>query len=87
MSANRARAVVSKEGKLNLPSAQRHAAGIRAGTPVIVEQVGDELRVRSVAAILKEMQAWTSVRLAGRDSVDAFLRDKYEEAEREEAEP
>jgi bifunctional DNA-binding transcriptional regulator/antitoxin component of YhaV-PrlF toxin-antitoxin module len=79
------RAQVSREGKVSLPAAQRRAAGIAPGSEVIVEQVGQELRIRSVAALLDDLAARAARLVAGTDdSVDQFLADRRAAAARDE---
>lgn len=79
------RVQVSREGKISLPAAQRRAAGIAPGAEVIVEQVGQELRIKSVAALLEELAARAALLVAGTDdSVDQFIADRRAVAARDE---
>lgn len=79
------RAQLSREGKLSLPAAQRRAAGIAPGAEVVIEQVGHELRIKSVAALLQELAERAALLVAGTDdTVDRFLADRRAEAARDE---
>jgi len=75
---------VSKSGRLTIPAGFRKAIGLDKGGDVVVELVGRELRVRTLAEIIAQAQDPTRRLLGDRPeaSVDAFLAERRREAER-----
>nr|WP_176704596.1 AbrB/MazE/SpoVT family DNA-binding domain-containing protein [Pseudomonas sp. K-62] len=72
-------------GRLIIPAQARKALSLEYGGPVVLTLVDGELRVRSVASAMAELQVQTSSFLAGDDaSVSAFLTARRAEAARED---
>lgn len=72
-------------GRLIIPAHARRALHLEYGGPVVLTLVDGELRVRSVASAMAELQAHASSYLAGDGaSVDAFLAARGAEAAKEE---
>ena len=66
---------LSKSGRISMPAEFRKAIGLHAGDVVVMELAGDEIRIRSVEAVVARAQA-LSRRLLGdgpEGSVQAFL--------------
>ncbi len=66
---------VSTSGRISLPEEFRKAVGLHAGGAVVMELVGDEIRIRSIPAVVARAQA-LSHRILGdgpEGSVQAFL--------------
>lgn len=80
-----ARAKVSESGRLSIPAEMRKALGLDRGGDVVVELRDNELRVRTIAEEIARVQALARKLLVGKPgvSVEDFLRDRREEAERE----
>lgn len=75
---------IDSGGRLIIPAQARKALSLEAGGPVVLTLVDGELRVRSVAAAMAELQAQASSFLGGDGaSVDAFLTARRAEAARE----
>jgi AbrB family looped-hinge helix DNA binding protein len=76
---------VSISGRISLPAEFRKAVGLHDGGDVVVELAGDEIRIRSIDAVVARAQA-LSRRILGdqpEGSVQAFLDERKREAERE----
>lgn len=72
-------------GRLIIPAQARKALSLESGGPVVLTLVDGELRVRSVASAMAELQAQTSSFLSDEGaSVSAFLTARRAEAAREE---
>ena len=72
-------------GRLIIPVQTRKALSLEYGGPVVLTLVDGELRVRSVASAMAELQAQASSFLSGDGaSVDAFLTARRAEAVKEE---
>ena len=72
-------------GRLIIPAQARKALSLEYGGPVVLTLVDGELRVRSVASAMAELQVQTSPFLSGDDaSVSAFLTARRAEAARDE---
>lgn len=72
-------------GRLIIPAQARKALSLEYGGPVVLTLVDGELRVRSVASAMAELQAQASSFLSGDGaSVDAFLMARRAEAAKEE---
>lgn len=72
-------------GRLIIPAQARKALSLESGGPVVLTLVDGELRVRSVASAMAELQAQTSSFLSGDGaSVSAFLAARRAEAARED---
>ena len=77
---------VSGTGKLNLPAQFRRQLGLDRGGPVLVRLEDGELRIRTVQEAMRRLQQDARRIFAGSgDSVDRFLADRREEAEKEAA--
>ena len=76
---------VSESGELNIPAEMLRAIGIEHGGDVVVELIGNEIRIRTVAEGLARAQELTRRLLEGRpdSSVDDFIAWRRREAERE----
>jgi AbrB family looped-hinge helix DNA binding protein len=78
---------VSANGRFSIPAKQRKALGLENGGMVVSTVENGELRIRTVKAVLKELQARIAPYLkASGDTVDQFIVDRHTEAAREEAE-
>jgi AbrB family looped-hinge helix DNA binding protein len=76
---------VAGNGRLSIPAKQRRLMGLDDGGLLVARVENGELRLRPVRAVLAEIQARVSERLAGSgETVDRFLADRREEAAREE---
>jgi AbrB family looped-hinge helix DNA binding protein len=76
---------VAGNGRLSIPAKQRKLIGLDDGGLVVARVEDGELRLRPVRAVLADIQAKVSKRLAGSgETVDRFLADRREEAAREE---
>lgn len=76
---------VSTSGRISLPAEFRKAVGLHDGGDVVVELAGDEIRIRTVDAVVARAQA-IARRLLGdgpEGSVDAFLEERRREAAQE----
>ncbi len=76
---------VSTSGRISLPADFRKAVGLHDGGDVVVELAGDEIRIRSVDAVIARAQE-LSRRILGdgpEGSVQAFLDERKREAEQE----
>ena len=72
-------------GRLIIPAQARKALSLESGGPVVLTLVDGELRVRSVASAMAELQVQTSSFLSGDGaSVSDFLTARRAEAAREE---
>lgn len=72
-------------GRLIIPAQARKALHLENGGPVVLTLVDGELRVRSVASAMAELQAQASSFLSNDGaSVDAFLLARRAEAAKEE---
>ena len=75
-------------GRLIIPAQVRKALQLEYGGQVMLTLVDGELRVRSVAAAMAELQTQTSSFLADDTaSVNAFLSSRRAEAARDEGKP
>ncbi|MDE2005309.1 MAG: AbrB/MazE/SpoVT family DNA-binding domain-containing protein [Rhodospirillales bacterium] len=76
---------LSEGGKLNLPASMRRELGIEPGSQVLLRVEDGELRVRALAAGLRDLQASARRIFAGsNESVDRFLADRRAEAASED---
>src|ERR1700712_3259010 len=72
-------------GRLIIPAQARKALQLEYGGPVVLTLVDGELRVRSVASAMAELQAQASSFLGGDGaSVDAFLTARRAEAAKDQ---
>lgn len=75
---------IDSGGRLIIPAHARKALSLESGGPVVLTLVEGELRVRSVAAAMAELQAQASSFLSDNGaSVNAFLTARRAEAARE----
>ncbi|HEV2365644.1 MAG TPA: AbrB/MazE/SpoVT family DNA-binding domain-containing protein [Caulobacteraceae bacterium] len=76
---------LSETGRLTVPAKLRAAAGLEPGGEVVLDIVGGELRIRTVAQALASARAKARAMLAGKSgvSVDDFLADRRGQAARE----
>ncbi len=74
-------------GRLSISAQHRKALGLESGGPVVVTLVGDEVRIRSMATAMNELQV-DAVRFLQHEqsSVDAFIAERHAEAVRDEGE-
>lgn len=78
-------AKVSGGGKMNIPAHIRRAVGLEQGGPVMVSVVDGEIRMRVLRQVLAELQDEARAVFAGSgETVDGFLRDRRDEASRED---
>lgn len=78
---------VSPNGRMSIPAKQRKALGLEGGGMVVTTVQDGELRVRTVKAVLDDIQGRLAPLLkASGDTVDQFIADRRAEAEREEQE-
>lgn len=75
---------IDSGGRLIIPAQARKALNLESGGPVVLTLVDGELRVRSVAAAMAELQVQASSFLSNDGaSVGAFLTARRAEAARE----
>jgi AbrB family looped-hinge helix DNA binding protein len=75
---------LAPNGRLSIPASQRRALGLEDGGAVVVELIGDELRIRPVRAVLNDLRTRLAPRLrASGDTVAQFLLDRRRESEGE----
>ena len=75
---------VDKQGRLVIPAAVREQLGIGPATAVTVWTDGQEMRMTTVKAAMKQVQYWAArFKKPGESVVDEFLRERREEAARE----
>ena len=83
----RFRARVDKQGRILIPLQLRHELGIGAEDPVTIWSEGGQLHVITIAQALRDIQAMAlKLKKPGESVVDEFLRERRDEAEREERE-
>jgi AbrB family looped-hinge helix DNA binding protein len=73
-----AKAQVSPSGRISLPAEFRKAVGLEHGGNVVVELDGKDIRIRTIAEVVAEVQALSRRLLAGKPnvSVDDFLAER-----------
>jgi len=78
---------IDPAGRLSISAQHRKALGLESGGPVVVTLVGDEVRIRSMATAMSELQA-DAARFFQEEqsSVDAFIAERHAEAVRHERE-
>ncbi len=75
---------VAGNGRLSIPAKQRKLIGLDDGGLLVARVQDGELRLRPVRAVLADIQARVSERLAGSgETVDRFLADRRAEAARD----
>jgi bifunctional DNA-binding transcriptional regulator/antitoxin component of YhaV-PrlF toxin-antitoxin module len=76
---------ISRSGRLSIPAAFRKAAGLEHGGDVVIELHDREIRIRTIDEVIARSQAMTRRLLGNKSeaSVDAFLAERRQEAERE----
>jgi AbrB family looped-hinge helix DNA binding protein len=75
---------VSEGGKMNIPADIRRQVGLEHGGPVMVSVVDGEIRMRAMRLALADLQNEAQSLFAGSgETVDGFLRERRQEAERE----
>jgi len=78
---------IDPAGRLSISAQHRKALGLESGGPVVVTLVGDEVRIRSMATAMSELQADAARFLQDeQSSVDAFIAERHAEAVRDEGE-
>ncbi len=78
---------IDPAGRLSISAQHRKALGLESGGPVVVTLVGDEVRIRSMATAMNELQADAARFLQDeQSSVDAFIAERHAEAVRDEGE-
>ena len=75
---------VASNGRLVLPKSMREAMGLHGDTKVVATIDGDEVRLTPVHHGARRAQALYRAHVKSPHSVDDFLRDRQEEADREE---
>ncbi len=76
---------IDPAGRLSISAQHRKALGLESGGPVVVTLVGDEVRIRSIATAMSELQADAAHFLQDeQSSVDAFIAERHAEAVRDE---
>ncbi len=76
---------IDPAGRLSISAQHRKALGLESGGPVVVTLVGDEVRIRSMATAMSELQADAARFLQDeQSSVDAFIAERHAEAVRDE---
>ena len=75
---------IAESGRISIPAEFRKAMGLEAGGQVIIELADGELRIRTIDETIARAQALARALLGnGTDvGVDAFLRERREDAER-----
>ncbi|HEX5327760.1 MAG TPA: hypothetical protein VFW75_13915 [Acetobacteraceae bacterium] len=77
---------VAETGALNLTVELRRQIGLEHGGPVLVRLEDDEIRIQAVRDVMARLQARAQALFAGSGcAVDEFLRQRREEAAREDA--
>jgi AbrB family looped-hinge helix DNA binding protein len=77
---------IDASGRLSIPAMHRKALGLEQGGPVVIALEGDEVRIRSAARVMAELQAEAARFLSHAGaSVDAFIAQRRAEAWRDEA--
>ena len=72
-------------GAVVVPDDYRRAPGIDGGDPVRVELHGEELRIRSLRSVIRELQeSLKPYRIPGRLASDELIADRRAEVAREE---
>lgn len=75
---------VAENGRISLPSKQRKLLGLEAGGAVVIRLENGELHIRPVRSVIASLQDRVRQHLAGSgETVDRFLADRREEANRE----
>lgn len=79
------RAKVVEGGRLLVPAGIRRAMGLNKGDAVVMELHGDELRVRSAATALRELQDYLRpfAPADGASVADELIAERRAEAKRE----
>ena len=75
---------IASNGRLVLPKAMRDAMGLDGEARVVATLDGDEVRLTPVHHGARRAQALYQAHATSPRSVDDFLRDRREEADREE---
>jgi bifunctional DNA-binding transcriptional regulator/antitoxin component of YhaV-PrlF toxin-antitoxin module len=78
---------IDPAGRLSISAQHRKALGLESGGAVVVTLVGDEVRIRSMATAMNELQADAARFLQDeQSSVDAFIAERHAEVVRDEGE-
>lgn len=76
---------VSPTGRLSIPAKQRRALGLEGGGMVVATVQDGELRIRTVKAVIAEIQALLApYRADNGGGSEALIRERREEAARED---
>ena len=70
---------VSEDGKLSLPAEQRRLLGVEHGGVVVLTVDNGELRIRTIQAVIAEIQKLAAPYRGAGNVVDDFIRERYEE--------
>jgi AbrB family looped-hinge helix DNA binding protein len=74
-------------GAVTVPDDYREALGLAEGDAVRVELLGDEIRIRSLRSVIRDLQeSLKPYRIPGRLASDELIADRRAEVAREEAE-
>jgi len=80
-------AVVLEDGQLAVPAELRQQLGLQPGTHIVMDVVDGALRVRTMAQVIKDVQALVRRHVPeGVSLVDELIADRRLEALREEQE-
>jgi AbrB family transcriptional regulator, stage V sporulation protein T len=72
-----------KGGKIVIPAALRRELGFEEGDSLVVEVEGDRIVVKSQNCMLKDIRAKVQAGLKRPLTLDSYLKEKWEEADRE----
>ncbi len=77
---------VQPGGRLLIPAELRRELGLDAGSSVVLDRVNGALRVRSMAQVVRDVQAMAApYRRCGVSVVDDFIAERRAEAEAHDA--
>lgn len=81
------RSEIQKGGRITIPIALRKQFGLDIGDPVVIEVQDDNICLRSIRQVIKDIQAMVKQHIPEDVSlVDELIRERRAEAAREEAE-
>ena len=76
---------IDQAGRISISAQQRRALGLEGGSPIVINVVGNELRIRSMNAAMAELQAEAGLFLQSETaSVDAFITQRRSDMDGEE---
>jgi AbrB family looped-hinge helix DNA binding protein len=75
---------LGKDGRVLIPAAVREKAELKAGTPLLLFVVGDDVRIVSRVAAIRRMQARLAhLRDPNEPAVESLIRERRDDASRE----